>query len=92
MRELADKDIRFTDDKAGLEARFLLVGYAELLRDSIKDHCPLSKVIEVLNLMSSIAIQQISHSFSSEFPGQFGETVVPPGTRVPGFLERGFPT
>ena len=40
--------VRFSDDREGVEARMLLVGYGEYLADAARNHEPVQKVREIV--------------------------------------------
>lgn len=41
-------DVRFGDDREGIEARMLLSGYADYLGDAVRNHEPVQKVREIV--------------------------------------------
>lgn len=51
---LIPETVRFSDDRAGLEARFVIVGHSEKLADMVRNHEPVQKIREQLAILNDV--------------------------------------
>lgn len=54
------REVRFGNDRAALESRLLLAGYADLLRDAIKADEPVQTIRELVARMTEITTKAVA--------------------------------
>lgn len=64
------REIRFGSDRDALEARLLLAGYADLLRDAVKGDAPVQAIREVVARITEITTKAVAAEIRKATAGE----------------------